>query len=86
MILKDIYSSRLKPGQSYNQSIVLEPGRAYKITVNSTGEKVGCSSGFDCVIGDVTYQKMNVNTGGIRIAKVISLDGAKNISGIKSIL
>lgn len=78
-----VFNIYLNAGQSYNQILYLSQGKSYKVKTNSSGIKVGTSGTILYMGGDIVRQMMNVNTGGVRVAKVISSDAVKNISNVK---
>lgn len=78
-----VFNIYLNTGESYNKILYLSQGKSYKIKTNSSGIKVGTSGTMLYMGGDIKHEMMNVNTGGVRVAKVISSDAVKNVSNVK---
>lgn len=78
-----IYSISLVPGNSFNEVLNLGANHTYTIKCNAQGENVTGSALLSFMPGNITYQNMNVNAGGVRVAKVITSDGVTNVSNVK---
>ncbi|OWK68867.1 hypothetical protein [Pedobacter sp. AJM] len=75
-----VYNKTLKPGEYFNEVLNLDAGHSYIIKCSASGEKVSGSATIYYMNGNITTQKKNIYTGGVRVAKVISSDPITNIS------
>jgi YD repeat-containing protein len=82
----EVFAQTLIPGGNLNTIVSLTQGNSYKLQVTSYGDNVTADAWFSYIPGNVTYQYMNVNTGGVRVAKVITSDKTTNTPIIKKYL
>jgi YD repeat-containing protein len=80
-----IYSQVLIYGQNLDTYISLLAGHTYEIRSTAFGN-VTIGATLYYMAGNITYQYMNVNTGGIRVQKIISTDKVTNATNIKKYL
>lgn len=80
-----IFSQVLIYGQNLDTYLDLQQGHTYIIRSTAFGN-VTIGATLYYMAGNLTYQYMNVNTGGVRVQKVISTDRATNVTNIKNYL
>lgn len=82
-----LYSKILLPGEyiqdNLNNIFNLSSGHSYWLKVVAHGTKVRGYASFDARIGNITYDTINKEIGGIRVAKVITRDSVKNADIVK---
>ena len=80
-----IFSQVLMYGQNIDTYIDLQQGHNYIIKSTAFGN-VTIGATLYYMAGNLTYQYMNVNTGGVRVQKIISTDKVTNVTNIKKFL
>ena len=81
-----IYSNTLQPGGYFNKVLYLSAGHSYRIKCTSNGNQVSGGASFSVMLGNIVHQNMNVNVGGVRVAKIISTDAVTTVSATKKFL
>ncbi|MGF7076201.1 hypothetical protein [Mucilaginibacter sp. 3215] len=75
----------IQPGNSFTKTRILDPG-TYKVAVVLYGDYVRGKVNLSYFSGAVTNQLMNVDIGGVRIAKILTYDGVSASPIIKKYL
>ncbi|NVM62174.1 hypothetical protein FHW88_000450 [Mucilaginibacter sp. SG538B] len=71
------------PFETKTGNVELDPGQTYTIKVTAYGSVIAGNARLTYADGDVTYEQQLGQFGGMRIAKVITLDPAQNNTAIK---
>lgn len=77
-----VYTNTVEQNSTIQETTLLDPG-TYRIVITTFQEASGGVT-LNYIPGSPSSQFMNVNTGGVRVAKVISTDNVSNTPSIKT--
>ncbi|PVD50042.1 hypothetical protein DC498_22240 [Terrimonas sp.] len=81
-----VFTKTIFPGQNFSEILALTSGHTYRVKINSNGDNVTGIGTLFYRSGNVTTQSVNVNTGGVRVARVLTYDNISNTPTIKKYL
>jgi len=73
-----IFSFNNQIGQSSQQQILLTAGNTYKIKMHAGGQNITGTAYLNYLPNQGSTQFMNINSGGVRVSKVVTKDGNGN--------
>ncbi len=78
-----LFTQTLQPGNTFDQVLNLPAGHNYTIKTTAYWEDVTGTATLWYVPGNITYQNLNSNAGGVRVQKLITSDGITGNSQVK---